>query len=168
MIQLAVCPSTLAPGFNTYSPLAQQLLFDGKPISHCLSMPSPSEDNRDAKEAVLNAGRISLSGVQPKFSLLVDKKQTLRYTHQGEQGIYILKPKPNGYHILNKDYCTANEHLTMQIAAQAYGIKTAVNGLCFYANGIVGMMIGELKKNKYSKSSTTEDIKLILSIFWLF
>lgn len=27
---------------------------------------------------------------------------------------YILKPRPNGYHILNKEYCAANEHLTMQ------------------------------------------------------
>lgn len=45
-----------------------------------------------------------------------------------------LKPRPNGYHILNKDYCAANEHLTMQIASQVFGIETAVNGLCFYAN----------------------------------
>lgn len=29
MIQLSVCPSTLAEGFDTYSPSAQKMLFDG-------------------------------------------------------------------------------------------------------------------------------------------
>lgn len=48
--------------------------------------------------------------------------------------IYILKPCPNGYHILNKEYCATNEHLTMQIASQVYDIETAANALCFFKN----------------------------------
>ena len=133
MIQLQVCPSTLADGFNTYSPEAQKRLFDGKAVSHYMKVPSPSTDSEEAKEAIQNASRISLSGVQPKFSVLVDNLY-LRYTKEGETGTFVLKPRPNGYHILNKDYCAANEHLTMQIASQVFGIETAVNGLCFYAN----------------------------------
>ena len=52
-----------------------------------------------------------------------------------EQGLFILKPRPTGYHIINREYCAANEHVTMQIASQVYGIETAANGLCFFDNG---------------------------------
>ena len=67
--------------------------------------------------------------------MVVDIKSSyLRYAREDERGTYILKPRPNGYHILNKEYCAANEHLTMQIASQVYGIETAANGLCFFKN----------------------------------
>lgn len=132
MLQLTVCPSTLAAGFDTYSPAARKALFDGKAVSHYLEIPSPSTGS---KEAVQNAKRISLSGVQSKYSVIIDEETCrLRYTHPSEQGTYILKPCPSSYHILNREYCAANEHLTMQIAAQVYGIETAANGLCFYSN----------------------------------
>ena len=88
----------------------------------------------EAKAAIKNAGRISLSGAQPKFSVVVGEDLSLRYTEPGEQGTYILKPRPNGYQLLNKDYCAANEHLTMQIASQVYKIETAANGLCFFSD----------------------------------
>lgn len=133
MMQLHVCPSTLSPGFDTYSPAARRLLFDGKAVSHCMKVPSPSTDSEEAKEAIQHASRVSLSGAQPKFAAVADGSY-IRYAKEGETGTFILKPRPNGYHILNKDYCAANEHLTMQIASQVFGIGTAVNGLCFYAN----------------------------------
>ncbi len=134
MIDLKVCPSTLAEGYGTYSPAARKALFDGAEVSHYMDMPNPETDSREAKEAVKNAGRISLSGAQPKFSVVVGEDLSLRYTGQGEQGHYILKPRPNGYQLINKDYCAANEHLTMQIASQVYKIETAANALCFFSN----------------------------------
>lgn len=134
MIKIEVCPSTLAEGFDTYSPAARKMLFDGRMVPPCLSEPSPSTDSMEAKEAIKNVGRISLSGIQPKFTVVIDDDLYLRYARKGEQGTYVLKPRPTGYHILNKDYCAANEHLTMQIASQAYGIETAANGLCFFSN----------------------------------
>ena len=36
MEAINVCPSTLAEGFDTYSPAARKLLFDGKDVSHIL------------------------------------------------------------------------------------------------------------------------------------
>ncbi len=134
MISLNVCPSTLAEGYDTYSPAARKALFDGAAVSHYMDFPSPETDSREAKEAVKNAGRISLSGAQPKFSVVVGESLSLRYTGQGEQGHYILKPRPNGYQLINKEYCAANEHLTMQIASQVYKIETAANGLCFFSD----------------------------------
>lgn len=134
MIRLHVCPSTLAEGHETYSPAARKILFDGAKVSHLLKVQSPSSDAMAAKEAMKNVSRISLSGVQPKFSMVIGKDMSLRYAAQGEQGKYILKPAPVGYQLLNKDYCAANEHLTMQIASQVYKIETAANGLCFFSD----------------------------------
>ena len=99
------------------------MLFDGAKVSHILHVPSPASDTKEAKEAVENAGRISLSGVQPKFSIVVGSDSVMRYTVEGEQGTYILKPRPNSYQLLNRDYCVANEHLTMQIASQVYNLS---------------------------------------------
>ena len=57
----------------------------------------------------------------------------LRLTEEGEQGRYILKPKLSDFR--NRLYSAANENLTMQIAAQVFGIETAENGLCFFQGG---------------------------------
>lgn len=135
MIKLTCCPSTLEEGFTSYSPAAEKELFDGIPVSPLFHGLSPNIDSLEAKESIKNVGRISLSGVQPKFSVVVDKEHAwLRFAEPGEQGTYILKPCPTGYHLLNKEYCAANEHLTMQIARQVYDIETAPNGLCFFGN----------------------------------
>lgn len=134
MKELSLCPSTLAPGFSTYSPLARKVLFDGHAVSHLFSEPSPETDTEETQNAIKTVGRISLSGAQPKFSAVVDAENRLRYARAEEQGTHILKPRPSGYHIINKDYCAANEHITMQLAAQVYGIETAPNALCFFAN----------------------------------
>ena len=79
-----------------------------------------------------NQERISLSGVQPKYSMVV-RDGRLRLTEEGEQGRYILKPKLSDFR--NRLYGAANENLTMQIAAQVFGIETAENGLCFFQGG---------------------------------
>lgn len=134
MKELTICPSTLQEGYNTYSPAARKALFDGHAVSHVFSEPSPDTDTEQANEAVKSIGRVSLSGAQPKFSIVAEDDK-LRYTRAGEQGTLILKPRPTGYQIINKDFCAANEHVTMQIASQVYGIETAVNALCFFGDG---------------------------------
>lgn len=134
MKELTVCPSTLQEGYNTYSPVARKVLFNGNAVSHVFSGPSPDTETTEANEAVKSIGRISLSGAQPKFSIIVDDGK-LRYVREKEQGTFILKPRPTAYQIINKDFCAANEHVTMQIASQVYGIETAANALCFFDDG---------------------------------
>ena len=135
MKDLTVCPSILQEGYDTYSPIARRTLFDGHAVSHIFSEASPDTGTVEANEAVKSVGRISLSGAQPKFSIVVDDDK-LRYIREGEQGTFILKPRPTAYQIINKDFCVANEHVTMQIASQVYGIETAANALCFFDDGI--------------------------------
>lgn len=134
MKELSICPSTLKIGFNTYCPQALKELFDGQIVSHLFSMSSPDSNTIDADEALKSIGRISLSGAQPKFSVVVENG-LLRYANEGEQGTYILKPKPTSYHIINREFCSINEHVTMQIASQVYEIETAPNALCFFDDG---------------------------------
>lgn len=80
-----------------------------------------------------NRKRVSISGVQEKLSLLLEKNK-LRLTKPGERGTHILKPIPSD--LKNVDQVPANEHLTMQIAAQVYGVKTAPNALIFFQDGV--------------------------------
>jgi len=46
-----------------------------------------------------------------------------------------LKPAPSSYALLDRKYCPANEHLTMQLASQVYQIETAANSICFFRDG---------------------------------
>lgn len=130
-----VCPSFLIEGYSSYSPVALKRLFDGKQVSHILNFDSPTSTNIDGLQAIKNVGRLSLSGAQPKFGLVLGDDGMLRYSQEDEQSTYILKPRPTGYQIINHDYCAANENLTMQLASQVYGIETAANGLCFFRDG---------------------------------
>ncbi len=126
------CPGTLAEGFNTYSPKCLRAVFKGKKVHHILSYPY-EKDGAESELFLENRKRISISGVQEKLSMLLDKNN-LRLTNSGEQGTYILKPIPRD--LKNVGQVPANEHLTMQIAKQVYHINTAENAMVFFNNGI--------------------------------
>lgn len=132
MVELKYCPSTLAEGFNTYSSAALRRLFDGKKVNHVLPYEAPEKNENDTEQFLDNRKRISISGVQEKFSIVLEKNK-LRLTKDGEQGTHILKPIPRD--LKKVDIVPANEHLTMQIAAQVYDINTAACGLIFFKGG---------------------------------
>ena len=126
------CPGTLAGGFTTYSPGCLRRMFNGRKVSHLLQYDTPGHDEEVAREFMDNRKRISISGVQEKLSMLLDKN-VLRLTREREQGTYILKPIPRD--IRYPDQVPANEHLTMQIAKQVFGINTAENAMIFFKDG---------------------------------
>lgn len=130
--KLTHCPGTLAPGFDTYSRTCLKRVFDGRKVSHILPYEAPNSDAPTDKLFEENQQRISISGVQEKFSVLLEKNK-LRLIKRGERGTYILKPIPNSGK--KRDQMPANEHLTMQIARQVFGIETAENALIFFKNG---------------------------------
>ncbi|PKP01549.1 MAG: phosphatidylinositol kinase [Bacteroidetes bacterium HGW-Bacteroidetes-6] len=130
--EIKYCPGTLAEGFSTYSPGCLRNLFNGKKVSHVLPYEQPQQNEEVAEKFMENRKHISISGVQEKLSFLLEKN-VLRLTKEGEQGTYILKPMPRD--LKKVDQVPANEHLTMQIAKQVYGLKTAENALIFFRNG---------------------------------
>lgn len=134
MIKMEInrCPGTLAAGFATYSRTCIKRVFNGNKVNHILPYNSLQSNQNGDDSFEDNATRISISGVQEKFSL-IQLKNKIRLTKEGEQGTHIFKPIPNGSK--NADQMPANEHLTMQIAQKVFGIETAENALIFFGNG---------------------------------
>ena len=130
--EIKYCPGTLAAGYSIYSNICLNRVFNGRKVSHILPYDSPASNEATDELFLENTKRISISGVQEKFLVLLEKNK-LRLINEGEPGTYILKPIPNGGN--NADQMPANEHLTMQIARQVYGIETADNALIFFRNG---------------------------------
>ena len=130
--ELKFCPGTLAEGFSTYSPGCLRNVFNGKKVSHILPYDQPQQNEEAANLFMENRKRISISGVQEKVSFVLEKN-ILRLTNQGEQGTYILKPIPRD--LKKVDQVPANEHVTMQIAKQVYGLNSAENAMIFFKNG---------------------------------
>jgi serine/threonine-protein kinase HipA len=132
MIDIQCCPSSLKEGFHTYSPRTAKLLFDGKKVSPHLDF--DLDELRESVPLVDAMNRISVSGVQEKFPAIINEGK-IQIASSGERSTHILKPAPWDETLSTRKQIPANEHLTMQIAAQVYGIQTAANGLCFTRSG---------------------------------
>ena len=127
------CPSTLQPGYTTYSPAAQLALFGSraKKVSHILPFGPPGKNPELTRDYNEKRKTISISGMQEKYSLVL-KKNRLELT--GFKGSHILKPVPMERLELVDDM-PANEHVSMQMAKQVFKIKTAGNGMIFFEEG---------------------------------
>lgn len=109
-------------------------VFGGQKVSPTLPYVSLDQDKQTVDALTHGVGHISLSGVQPKYSMVVDNGQ-LRLTKPQERGTYILKPAPTANFILDKQYCPQNEYLTMQLAKEVYGLEVAPCALCYFQTG---------------------------------
>ena len=116
-----------------YCASCRKKLFDGKKVSHVLPFDAPKADN--LPEYQERTKRLSISGVQLKYSLRLEKKE-LQLTEKGGQ--YILKPIPPATLIVMQDQAPENEHLTMQIASQLFKIPVAENALIYFKDGAPG------------------------------
>jgi serine/threonine-protein kinase HipA len=127
------CPSTLRPGFITYSPAAQANLFGSRArkVSHILPFGPPGKNNELTRKYNEKRKNISISGVQEKYSIKQDK-DSLVLTDTG--GTHILKPVPVE-RLERVEDLPANEHVSMQIAKQVFSIKTAECGMIFFDDG---------------------------------
>lgn len=152
------CPGTLAKGFKTYSRTCLKRVFQGKAVHHVLPYDSPASDPETDALFEQNRKGMSISGVQEKYSILLEKNK-LRLVTAGERGTYILKPVPVAGR--KPDQMPANEHLTMQIARQAYGIETAENALIFFKNGSPAYITRRFDVNEDGTKCGQEDFASI-------
>ena len=153
LLDIKNCPGTLAPGYRTYSPTALRRMFGGRKVDCWLDFTSDG-GSRDRIDE--NIGRISISGVQEKLSAVVEKGK-ICLTPQGVQGCYILKPAPDDRRLKHRSQMPANEHLTMQIARQVYGIATAESALIFFQNGAPAYLTKRFDINADGTKSKQED-----------
>lgn len=113
-----------------YCASCRKRLFGGKRVSHVLSFDTPAAGNiPDYQE---KTKRLSISGVQLKYSLKIEGKELVLTDKKGE---YILKPIPPRALIQLQDQAPENEHLTMQIARRLFSIPVAENALIFFKDG---------------------------------
>ncbi len=125
-----MCPGCYKENIEGYCTTCRKKLFDGTKISSILTFDPPNEDN--FPEYQQKTKRLSISGVQLKYSLHLDDNE-LKLTDQ--KGEYILKPIPPARQLVMQDQAPENEHLTMQIATQLFNIPVAENALIFFKNG---------------------------------
>jgi serine/threonine-protein kinase HipA len=124
------CLSTLADiPREGYSRTAERLLAGGnRKFPHRLSF-----NRSDVIEFRLKAAdHMSISGIQDKISLKLDRNELIPTDRDGE---YILKPVPSSDIPRFKSDVPANEHLAMQLASQVFGIATAINACILFADG---------------------------------
>lgn len=158
--KIKYCPCTLSEGFYSYSPTGLRLLFKRKKVSHILEFNAPKIDEEVAEKLRQNSKNISISGAQFKQSLILEDNK-LRLTEPGESGEYILKPIPFRPPFGKVEELPANEHLTMQIAKQAYGILTAECALVFFKNGEPAYLTKRFDYAKNGKKIAQEDFASI-------
>lgn len=113
-----------------YCLACRKKLFESLRIPPVLPFDAPKADNLTIFQE--HSKRLSISGVQLKYSLRLEDKQ-LVLTEKGGQ--YILKPIPPSQQLIAISDVPENEHLTMQIAGQLFGISVAENALIHYKDG---------------------------------
>lgn len=115
---------------ESYCNACKTKLFNGKKISHVLSFDPPQTDNLHHFQE--NTKRLSISGVQLKYSLRLAKNELILTDQHGQ---YLLKPIPPTAQIIMANQAPENEHLTMQLAKQVFKIPVAENALIHFKNG---------------------------------
>jgi serine/threonine-protein kinase HipA len=91
---------------------------------------------------------MSISGVQDKISLKLERGGLVPTDCDGE---YILKPVPSLEVPRFREDIPANEHLTMQLASQVFGIEVAVNACVYFANGELAYLVRRFDRRNGEK-----------------
>ncbi|NEW60063.1 HipA domain-containing protein [Sulfurovum sp. bin170] len=113
---------------DIYCKKCTRLLFDNQKISSVLDF----DKKEFLSKTIELSTSFSISGVQDKISLKIEDK---KLTPTSKDGRYILKPIPlMEYGELIEDVAK-NEHFTMQLASQVFGLETANNGLISFSDG---------------------------------
>lgn len=130
------CMSTLREmPHEGFSPAAARQLTGGnRKFPHQLTF-----SRTDVVEfRVQAAEHMSISGIQDKISLRLVRGKLEPTKSNGE---YILKPVPTADIPRFKDDVPANEHVTMQVASQVFGIATPPNAVVRFTDGELAYIV---------------------------
>ncbi len=112
---------------ESYCLQCRKKLFDKAKVLSVLDFDAPQADNLEMFQE--HSKRLSISGVQLKYSLRLEKNKLILSEQRGQ---YILKPVPPSRQLINLEDAPENEHLTMQMAEQLFKISSAANGLIHF------------------------------------
>jgi len=112
-----------------------------------------SRDEMDALAGQIIRSQTTLTGVQPKLSLHLDKHRNSRkLTIVGLWGDYIFKPQTERFSLLPE-----NEDLTMHLAQQAR-IRTVPHSLIRMKDGSLGYITRRIDRTKEGEKIAMEDM----------
>jgi serine/threonine-protein kinase HipA len=148
------CPGCFKAEENTYCRSCRKKLFDGKKVPFQLPFSRPAYDKVKLE---FTPERLSISGIQSKISLVFNGGRLEMVPSGGE---YILKPRPYGL-FKRLEVAPINEHLTMQIAHQVFGIEVANNALVSFEDGELAYLTRRFDVQPDGKRSLQEDFAQI-------
>jgi serine/threonine-protein kinase HipA len=143
---MSCCPITFKECPGRYSREGVRLLSPR--LTDLKDFPYSAEQQR--QEAVLRAGKISIQGIQPKLSVVLNVTQQT-FTLSDQRARYIIKPQHATYPNLPE-----NEALTMRLA-QAAGIEVPVHGLVYAQDGSLSYFVRRFDRIGYNKKLALED-----------
>ncbi len=118
-------------------------LWDGRKVSPILDFDLPDFH----QFRIDHSDRISISGVQEKVSVRIENGKLVPTESDGQ---YILKPIPSMPSLDSREEVPANEHVSMQIAAQVFGIDTPPNGIVFFKDGSPAYLVKRFDRDPIS------------------
>lgn len=153
-----ICPGCFKNQQDGYCTKCLKELFEGKKVSPQLPFTSPK--NEPSALFFDNTKKISISGVQVKYALMLEDGK-LRLTDTN--GTYILKPIPVGQ-FKHLDQAPANEHLTMQIAKQVYKLSVPPNAIVYFQDGSPAYLVKRFDCSPEGVKYQQEDFAQIAQI----
>lgn len=164
------CKSCFKSGNSDYCSSCRKELFDGGRVSCYLPFPPPARDEKDfLLRSIL---RPSLPRLILKYGLQQENNEL--GLSEDDHSTHILKPIPAGnYERLHM--APANEHLSMQLAKQAFKIQVVPNALIYFENAsgepayisrrIYTGPVDDVKKRfdaAYKQVASYEDVALLM------
>jgi len=152
----ARCLSRLTPlPEEGYSRAALARLSDNR------KLPSRLRFSREQLAGIraAHSAHLSISGVQDKLSLRLHRGQLEPVTTGGQ---FILKPVPSALLPAYHGDIPANEHLTMQLAEQVFGVRTAANALIRLADGELAYLTRRFDRTLDGDRLAQEDLCQVL------
>jgi serine/threonine-protein kinase HipA len=145
---MKICPITYKdiPDGVKYAPEGLRRL--SPKLSGLNDFPYTAEEQ--VREAASRAARMSIQGVQPKLSAVINAGKGV-FEVVDLRGQYILKPQSNIYTQLPE-----NEDLTMRLAG-AFGIETPFHGLIYVRDGTLTYFIRRYDRIPRRKKVHVED-----------
>jgi serine/threonine-protein kinase HipA len=142
-----LCPITYSPcGENRYSAGGLKLLASG--LKTIKDLGYTAEEQRI--EAYNRASKMSIQGVQPKISAVLNiKDEKFELVNKG--GKYILKPQHNFYYQMPE-----NEDLTMRLA-KLTGLEIPIHGLIWSKDNSLTYFIKRFDRKRHNDKIPVED-----------
>jgi len=113
---------------EVYCKRCKKSLFENQKVAYVLDF----DKKEFLSKSVELSERMSISGVQDKISLKIERGKFLPTT---KEGTYLLKPVPLMEYGEFISDVAKNEHFTMQLAGQIFKLETALNGLIAFSDG---------------------------------